>query len=116
MLLGPKFIVVTDTRKIKKNGEKGLSTFGSLVKTKQKQKTHKKKNYLNIYTKATFQSTASVFPESLSKKKKEWTFSRRYNQITVEKHHNNISTTSPDKKQKLVFKGAFQNNLNYNLF
>lgn len=74
MLLGPKFIVVTDTRKIKKNGEKGLSTFGSLVKTKQKQKTHKKKNYLNIYTKATFQSTASVFPESLSKKRKSGHF------------------------------------------
>lgn len=74
MLLGPKFIVVTDTRKIKKNGEKGLSTFGSLVKTKQKQKTHTKKNYLNIYTKATFQSTASVFPESLSKKRKSGHF------------------------------------------
>lgn len=73
MLLGPKFIVVTDTRKIKKNGEKGLSTFGSLVKTKQKQKTHKK-NYLNIYTKATFQSTASGFPESLSKKRKSGHF------------------------------------------
>lgn len=115
MLLGPKFIVVTDTRKIKKNGEKGLSTFGSLVKTKQKQKTQKKQLFKHLY-KGNISIHSFCFSWKSVKKKKEWTFSRRYNQITVEKHHNNISTTSPDKKQKLVFKGAFQNNLNYNLF
>lgn len=74
MLLGPKFIVVTDTRKIKKKWGKRSEHIWLSSKNKTKTKNTQKKNYLNIYTKATFQSTASVFPESLSKKRKSGHF------------------------------------------
>lgn len=113
-MLGPKFIVVTDTRKKKKWGKRSEHIWLS-SKNKTKTKNTQKKLFKHLY-KGNISIHSFWFSWKSVKKKKEWTFSRRYNQITVEKHHNNISTTSPDKKQKLVFKGAFQNNLNYNLF